>query len=133
MKDQFVPYEESLDLKEIGFNEPCFANYYSKTKELIPYRGYPNEGDEDTNFSTTINSSHTNYVWITAPLWQQAFDWFRKVHGLHAEIMKGGKQEYYMVFTTEYIYKHSDIELFTYEDAQLAALRNLIEKVKAKK
>ena len=25
MKEQFIPYEQALELKELGFNEPCFA------------------------------------------------------------------------------------------------------------
>jgi hypothetical protein len=29
----FVPYEPSLSLKELGFDEPCFA-WYAETKNL---------------------------------------------------------------------------------------------------
>lgn len=27
MNELFVPYEESLELKELSFDEPCFAYY----------------------------------------------------------------------------------------------------------
>ncbi len=30
MKKEFVPYEPSLALKELGFDEPCFAFYNGK-------------------------------------------------------------------------------------------------------
>ena len=142
MKDQYVPYEESLELKVIGFNEPCFAMYslglekdnYSELQFKIDYSFAHSFGayiPVENNFFPPVIFNANRHV-PTAPLWQQAFDWFRKNHGLHAEIMRAGNQDYYMVFITEYIYKHGDIELFTYEEAQLAALRNLIQKVKNK-
>ena len=83
MKQQFVPYEIAIKLKEKGFNEPCLANYCDK--DLIPYRGYPDEGDEDSNFSTTINENITS-LWVTAPLWQQVIDWLSIVHNIHIGI-----------------------------------------------
>lgn len=30
IENEFIPYEQSLDLKEIGFDEPCFAKYYQQ-------------------------------------------------------------------------------------------------------
>jgi len=27
MKELFAPYKESLELKELGFNEPCLGRY----------------------------------------------------------------------------------------------------------
>ena len=27
MEKEFIPYEIALALKELGFDEPCFANY----------------------------------------------------------------------------------------------------------
>jgi hypothetical protein len=29
MNKEFIPYEQALDLKELGFDEPCFG-WYSK-------------------------------------------------------------------------------------------------------
>ena len=29
MKKEFVPYEQSLALKELGFDEPCLTYYFS--------------------------------------------------------------------------------------------------------
>ena len=31
MNKEFVPYEESLALKELGFDEPCLAHWYNET------------------------------------------------------------------------------------------------------
>ena len=29
MKNEFIPYEQALALKELGFDELCFGGYYS--------------------------------------------------------------------------------------------------------
>lgn len=62
MNKEFVPYDLSLQLKEMGFKDKCFGFYYDKkfiyTHELSPIVG---DGVVD------------------APLWQQVFDWFRYV------------------------------------------------------
>ena len=33
MEKEFIPYEQALALKELGFNEPCFA-YHRKDKGI---------------------------------------------------------------------------------------------------
>jgi hypothetical protein len=143
MKDQFVPYEESLELKEIGFNEPCFAlfslglekNNYTELQFKIDHSYAHSFGAYipimDNFFPPVMYNSDLHVP--TAPLWQQAFDWFRETHDLHAEILKGGKQKFYMVFIKEYIYENNEPKLFPYEEARLAALRKLIEIVKTEK
>jgi len=67
MKD-FIPYKESIVVKELGFDEPCFGFYDDNNK---PVGGnYPCDG---------INS---------APLYQQVFDWFDE-KGLFSNIVRG--------------------------------------------
>lgn len=34
MQKEFIPYEQALALKELGFDKPCFG-YYVETKEWI--------------------------------------------------------------------------------------------------
>ena len=79
MKKNFIPYKESIAIKEIGFDEPCFGFYNDENK---PVGGnYPCDG---------INS---------APLYQQVFDWFEE-QGLHSYINRsyaGGRYEYEFV------------------------------------
>ena len=29
MEKEFIPYQEALLLKELGFDEPCFTHYFS--------------------------------------------------------------------------------------------------------
>lgn len=59
MKEQFIPYELALKLKEIGYDENVLAEY-DLNKEFFFY----SEMDGNTKLS------------CKAPLWQQAFEWF---------------------------------------------------------
>lgn len=74
MKHLFVPYEIALKLKEKGFNEPCFGAYYQDDKELVPLKWFDN------------NNLRVDLGKITAPLYQQVIDWFRRKHRLHLEV-----------------------------------------------
>jgi hypothetical protein len=66
MKDEFIPYEQALVLKELGFDEP---NYFLKW--------YDSKGDirEGLGLGEVI-----------APLYQQAFRWFREKYNLSYSI-----------------------------------------------
>ena len=70
---EFVPYEQALALKELGFNEPCLASYFHEGKRLH-ITEYLNYGEYTT----------------LAPLFQQAFRWFRDKHKLGAIISQFG-------------------------------------------
>jgi len=63
MKNQFTPYEEALELKELGFNEQCFGYYVGN--KLI------------TSIDEIFNS--TDILIIPAPLYQQAFKFLREM------------------------------------------------------
>src|SRR5690606_30091022 len=67
MKNQFVPYELAVKLKELGFNDTVRLAFYIK--------------EDDTQFSKTLHRYNQMHHFIPeycikAPLWQQAFDWF---------------------------------------------------------
>jgi hypothetical protein len=69
MNKEFIPYEQALALKELGFDEPCFG-YYSI---------------DSLNLKTpTFNMGKPfEYKWcLPAPLYQQAFRFFREKYGL---------------------------------------------------
>ena len=84
MEKQFVTYEIALKLKELGFDEPCLASYYTDDE-----RNYAKDGTYDCRQKISssidfdpfkeefdnfyINSNETYYV--SAPLWQQVIDW----------------------------------------------------------
>jgi hypothetical protein len=127
MKNEFIPYEQALALKELGFDEPCLA-YYNINDELT---------------FTIIVSQNTNSFWlanpnniISAPLYQQAFRWFREKYKLVALIDIGMHEFSYKIFKNEKsITPFKDYLDYngTYEEAELECLKKLIEIVNTKK
>jgi len=116
MKNEFIPYEQALALKELGFDEECFS-FYNAIGELYESEGY------------YLYSHNVHKDEVIAPLYQQAFRWFRVRHGLRHFIF--GKDtvtneydngHYNAVVQSSLVY-HCD----TYEEAELACLKKLIE------
>jgi len=119
MKNEFIPYEQALALKELGFDEPCFGNYYTlngKTWKLADNIEY-----DLLNELYHIGSKFT----IIAPLYQQAFRWFREKHGLNhfVELDVDCKPNYYNAHVQCSLVYHAD----NYEEAELACIKKLIE------
>jgi hypothetical protein len=128
MENEFVSYTQALALKELGFDEDCFGFYnLTITKTVImnnnSYGGFG------------LTQDHI----IAAPLYQQAFRWFREKHNLHSTIAftsdsifaEGG----YM-FMVDIIEPHKAIDndntYKTYEEAESACLDKLIEIIENK-
>lgn len=107
MKD-FVPYNESLQLKELGMDEPCIATY----GELGQFELQDFEQSYDT-FPSHI---------VSAPLFLQAFRWFREKYGVHLHPSKFDDT----LWCVEYGDWSSDV-FNSYEEAELACLRKLID------
>lgn len=121
MIEEFVPYEEALALKELGFNEPCFGYY------LLGYTkiGYP------SNIESCKNGFLDDKIMFSIPLYQQAFSWFREQYGLHSWVEEFGDGIYIPMipkanFEKTIGYFNSNI------GAELACLRKLIEITKNK-
>lgn len=75
MEKQFVPYELAVKLKELGFDEECMS-FYNLSGRLNLSR--------IDSFNWIIRNSDDNIIklkCVAAPLWQQAFDWFREYYG----------------------------------------------------
>ena len=118
MKQEFIPYEQALALKELGFDEPCFSTYHKELHAIIP-----------------IYAIYTNQDVIKAPLYQQAFRWFREKYKIFSCIMTeysyGGNISAYHINGLH----QSNIskgDFYNYEEAELACLIKLIEIVKNK-
>jgi hypothetical protein len=130
MTQEFIPYQQALELKELGFDEPCLGHYWENLFYFETTFNHP---------STMPNSPES----CLAPTFSQAFRWFRE-------------KQYYSEITTECtqadgsigfswrIWKPWLIEEWspengndewsykTYEEAELACLNRLIEIVKTK-
>ena len=114
----FVPYELALELKQLGFNEPCLGYYLASTLFISNDNVY----------------NSTDIPVIKAPLYSQAFRWFREKHDLNSFVQHYGKDGildiiYFAYNINDNLYA-SDFR--TYEEAEIACLRKLIEIVKNK-
>ena len=102
MEKEFIPYEQALALKELGFDELCLM-YYDYSWTLVESGVYE----------------------CKAPLYQQCFRWFREKHDLHCNIDPWG----YCIFDDNGTEKTG---FESYEEAELECLKKLIEIVKQK-
>jgi hypothetical protein len=77
MEKEFIPYEQALALKELGFDEPCILLYRGLDTQPVCQMGYHFKTEKNSDYS-----DETNY-WITVPTFSQAFKWFREKYGLY--------------------------------------------------
>lgn len=138
MKKQFVPFKLSLKLRELGYNEPSLFCWDTVNKP-------PSLSNCPHLLRNSQLGGFENKP-ISAPLWQQAFDWFREEHDLLNHITThlntwgedGALEESYgyriMInkdgWKCEVWEKLSRFD--TYEEAQSARLEKLIEITKSK-
>jgi len=122
MSKEFIPYEIALALKELGFDEPCLMVYNYK-KQITLQNKIPFE--QRTN--------QPNPYLCTAPLYQQAFRWFREEYGFYCPISLRNTFKI-MRDNGEFgsIHYESD-RIRKYQQAQDACLRKLIEIVNQNK
>jgi hypothetical protein len=132
----FVPYNESLELKEIGFNEVCMAGY---------------DGDDNSLYIAYISNDGVHYnpqYYTKAPLFSQAFRWIREMYDIHYSIERHCSQHdhkwgynwslyNYTGIFDEYLTSAPDAPVGewvynTYEEAELACIREIIKIVKNK-
>jgi hypothetical protein len=138
MIKEFVPYELSVKLKSLGFDEKCFCNWEES---------WSPEPEHEIRMVLTTDQTWLRPGWVHAPTFSQAFRWFRENYGLMHII-----NPYY--FTAEINHlnervvdeKYGDfiphdhlvddegeeIKHLSYEKAELACLDKLIEIVETK-
>ena len=147
MNKEFIPYEQALELKELGFDEHCLI-YYQSGKISQVYKEY-------------LSVKTLSDDCVLAPLYQQAFKWLRNQYitkrsinerdyikgnffmlplifpnGYEIKLLKQstsytivGGREIPFYAEPEAVYKETTE---SYESAELACLKKLIEVVKNK-
>ena len=120
MNKEFCTYSQSIALKELGFDEPCIKYYWT---DGMFVKGY----EDPFNYNKRDNV-------ISAPLYQQAFRWFRGKYDITQTIARDGSlaKEGRWAYTiiADLIYFNDGY--FTYEEAESACLDKLIEICKNK-
>ena len=129
MNKEFVPYELALELKQLGFDEPCFGFYRSvlgKPEVEMIIRQTP-----PRFYHLATIPEHFD---ILAPTYSQAFRWFREKHNLIGGVQYIGGLKPETTWWDIYVVGHFNtnicemsIEYQPYEEAELACLKKLIE------
>ena len=157
MKELFLPYEESLKLKNLGFDEPCFTkfeDYFNKTK-LHPilatislntpyeneYNGYDQKIINDdtkrwffTGYKNSVKDHNHNI--LSASTFSQAFKFFREKYNLSGDVISQHKNMYFATILNLNTNKKQDVRnkenygFKTYEEAELECIKQLIKIVK---
>jgi hypothetical protein len=131
LEDEFVPYDEALELKELGFNIPCIGLYEIKSRELAPRTGLTIDWFNDTD-----DNSHIDSWKMSAPIYSQAFRWFRKKHNKSHRIYEADGADgnvwcFRLLGVGEFLFYYQDSsEYKTYEEAEIECIKKLIDIVK---
>ena len=117
MNKEFVPYEQALELKELGFDEKCFAWYHKGWLTFSKMYNLPDVNEHPRN--------------VFAPLYQQAFRWFREKHNIDSWICRFQiegeiKHKYKWEIQSDDTHAWRIIGN-SYEETELACLNKLIE------
>ena len=73
MEKEFIPYEQALALKELGFDEYCLGLYSYASRNTI---------DMQHVIHTCKASSKLIWMRVPTPTFSQAFRWFREKYEL---------------------------------------------------
>jgi len=119
MNKDFTPYKQSVELKELGFDESCIATI--DQTEYIHIKGtkYPAGGS-------------MMYDTIDCPTLSKAFRWFREKYNLFGQV---NIHTYFIYDISNDEFKSAkqyDKSTKNYEEAEIACLKKLIEIVKNK-
>ena len=121
----FVPHNIALEMKSLGFNEPCFGRWL-----IITEWGTPTG---EIRLQIGAKAEDYDKEQFHAPTFSQCFRWFRERRDLQYWLSDGGYLGKCFIKITGY--KHdkfyfSSSEPMEYEEAELACLIKLIEIVK---
>ena len=115
MEKEFLPYQESKDLKELGFNEKCAAHYLGEKDEDLELKW---------NIYRNMSINMTNL--IHAPTYRQAFRFLREKYNLRYSIGDTNIAVCHIpvnnYHTTQLLQDNA-----SYEDAELATIKWFID------
>ena len=123
MEKEFVPHRQSIDIRDLGFDEKCFGWYAHNGV----YTGYSIKNSTMDELNMIKNS-------CSAPTYSQAFRWFRENHNLRCQINYIGglinKTTWWDISVIGHYNtdpKQWEMKYQPYEEAELACLKKLIE------
>ena len=118
----FVPHNIALEMKSLGFNEPCFGRWL-----IITEWGTPTG---EIRLQIGAKAEDYDKEQFHAPTFSQCFRWFREKHMLSSGVYNSDIGKYfYAILQNGRIVKANESSI-TYEGAELDCLIKLIEIVK---
>ncbi len=134
IENEFIPYQLALELKQLGFDEPCLAYY--KNGRITGVNKWDREAWDFHVITNKDITSVTSEI-VIAPTYSQAFRFFRENYHLIGGIQYIGGEtpkttwwDIYVVGHYNVDYKEMSMKYQPYEDAEKACLKKLIEIVK---
>ena len=138
--EDFVTYEQAVQLKELGFDWGCYHYYYKDDKKLCTYSsiGY---GDDCRNWNDEYNSAIGDSE-CSAPTLAQAQKWLREKEievGVFAKYdgeIRTGKWMWLMRKFDTHLFDtifSEDVSYDTYEEALSIGINQALELLKEKK
>jgi hypothetical protein len=138
IEDKFIPYDLALRLKDLGFDYECLGKYFLQdgVNDFIAIGNVEIEAAENAGDDITFACD--------APLWQDAFDWFREQHNLEFQIKRIANGNYHGVIqenTDEFIEILREVgdccldevvDVYSYEEARVEIFKSLIKITKKK-
>jgi hypothetical protein len=125
MNKEFIPYEQALALKELGFDESCFAKYYQQGGS----DGFIQIGENEIEEAESAGDDIT--FECDAPLYQQAFRFFREKYKMECYIkslyeQRENKGFYFGIddYNNRDFYSKA---YYSHKEAELECLKKLIE------
>ena len=112
MNKEFIPYEQALEIRELGFKEKCAAHYLDKDDLELKWEIYRN---------LSFNTDNC----VQAPLYQQAFRFFREKYNFTFSIGNTNVAVVHYGMTTQLLQDNA-----TYEAAELETIKWFIDVAK---
>jgi hypothetical protein len=120
MNKEFATYEQSIAFKELGFDEPCITHYTINGKF-----------SNDYSAPRKYNSEFELSSYISAPLKQQVFRWFRDKYNLVSWVYISHNEFFYTIVENGRYVKGVGSHA-NYDGAEEGCINKLIEIVKNK-
>ena len=123
-KEYYVPPDLSLQMQELGFNEPCSAWWLT----VITFAG--------ESIIPVYEHKPANSGVLNAPIFAQCRDWFIKNYGIFGSVNQSGDCENrysFRIYKTSY--PHQTIgrgQEYDYYEAEIECLKMMIEITKNK-
>jgi len=143
MTKEFIPYDLALELKKLGFDEPCLR--VGNPNGHTMWKWIEVDGDPPTVSIDDVVQVPYGEEWTQIPTYSQAFRFFREKYDWQYSIDPTADQHSHQLGYNYWIWnsktreeQHTmpknrpsgDWEYETYEEAELECLKKLIEIVK---